>query len=112
MFTTVRSVRRGMAFELWLTKEGIAPEQAAAWAAHAVYVNGYVAGRYGKVLYDATTAELDELARSGWVDWEQVGPAVVKWFEWLHGGLGGLEDNPAQAVATAPVPPRLRLVRP
>lgn len=77
-------MRRGAGFEAWLRKRGLPVDVAEEWAAHAVWATGYAAGRWGKVLFDVTPSELSELATSGWVDWEQVGPAVSAWLEWLR----------------------------
>jgi hypothetical protein len=105
---TLQEVRRGASFEAWLRNRGLPADVAEEWAGHAVWVTGYAAGRWGKVLFDATPAELQELAAGGWVDWEQVGPAVSAWFDWLRG-----EDdvpNPTTVVRHPSVVPRLRLV--
>jgi len=105
---TLGPVRRGASFEAWLRDRGVAADVAAEWAGHAVWVTGYAAGRWGKVLFDVTPAELEELAAGGWVDWEQVGPAVDAWFDWLRGedlaprASGGLRHPSAV--------PHLRLV--
>ena len=103
---TLVSVRRGASFEAWLRDRGIADEVAAEWASHAVWVTGYAAGRWGKVLFDVTPAELADLAEGGWVDWEQVGPAVSAWFDWLRGE--DLAPRPSSGHPSAV--PHLRLV--
>ena len=105
---TLDRVRRGASFEAWLRNRGFPADVAEEWAGHAVWATGYAAGRWGKVLFDSTPAELQELASSGWVDWEQVGPAVSAWFDWLRG-----EDDvpdPASAVRHPSVVSHLRLV--
>lgn len=101
-------VRRGASFEAWLRNRGLPADVAEEWASHAVWVTGYAAGRWGKVLFDATPAEMQDLASSGWVDWEQVGPAVSAWFDWLRG-----EDDvpdPTSVVRHPSAVPHLRLV--
>lgn len=114
-------MRRGATFEAWLRKRGYPADVAEVWAAHAVWATGYAAGRWGKVLFDVTPSELAELSTSGWVDWEQVGPAVVAWFDWLQGHDDRVDRRVAWVTgagpATASVPshhpsaaPRLRLL--
>jgi hypothetical protein len=105
---TLELVRRGASFEAWLRNRGLPADVAEEWAGHAVWATGYAAGRWGKVLFDVTQAELGQLAASGWVDWEQVGPAVKAWFDWLRGD----DDvpNPAGGLSHPSVVPHLRLV--
>lgn len=105
---TLNTVRRGASFEAWLRDRGIAAEVAEEWAGHAVWVTGYAAGRWGKVLFDVTPAELEELAAGGWVDWAQVGPAVSAWFDWLRGEPD--VPHPTSDVRHPSATPRLRLV--
>lgn len=103
-------MRRGASFEAWLRNRGCPDDVAGEWAGHAVWATGYAAGRWGKVLFDATPAELQELAEAGWVDWEHVGPAVTAWFDWLR-GADDPSLNPATAVRDPSAVPRLRLVQ-
>lgn len=105
---TVGPMRRGASFEAWLRKRGYPDDVAEEWAAHAVWATGYAAGRWGKVLFDATPAELRELSGAGWADWEQVGPAVTAWLEWL-GRTDEADDRPPGRLPRSG-PPRLRLV--
>ena len=107
---TVVSMRRGASFEAWLRKRGYPEDVAEEWAGHAVWATGYAAGRWGKVLFDATPAELQELADNGWVDWEHVGPAVTAWFDWLRGNDDD-SFNPAGTVRHPATTPHLRLVQ-
>lgn len=79
------------------------------WVGHAVWATGYAAGCWGKSLFEATTDELQQLADGGHADWQEVGPAITAWFEWLGDDNGGA-GNPAEYVRTASDPPRLRLV--
>jgi hypothetical protein len=102
-------MRRGAAFEAWLCKRGLPREVAEEWAGHAVWATGFVAGRWNKALYDATPAELQVLADSATVDWREVGPAVVAWFDWLR-GPDEEQSNPASYVRHPSAVPRLRLV--
>jgi hypothetical protein len=107
---TVEAMRRGASFEAWLRKRGCPEDVAEEWGGHAVWATGYAAGRWGKVLFDASPNELQQLADSGWVDWERVGPAVAAWFDWLRGA----DDdtfNPAAAVRHPSAMPHLRLVQ-
>jgi hypothetical protein len=100
-------VRRGASFEAWLRKRGYPADVAEQWAAHAVWATGYATGRWGKVLFDVTPSELADLATSGWVDWEQVGPAVTAWFDWLRGDEERVERRRVAAAAPAgPAGPR------
>lgn len=94
-------MHRGATFEAWLRKRGYPADVAEEWAAHAVWATGYAAGRWGKVLFDVTPSELAELSTSGWVDWEQVGPAVVAWFDWLRGNDDRIERRREAAAASA-----------
>jgi hypothetical protein len=105
---TLGPVRRGASFEAWLRDRGVAADVAAEWAGHAVWVTGYAAGRWGKVLFDVTPTELEELAAGGWVDWEQVGPAVGAWFDWLRGE--DLVPRQSGGLRHPSVVPHLRLV--
>ena len=92
-----------------MRNSGFPADVAQVWAAHAVWATGYAAGSWGKSLYEATTADLQALADSGFADWQEVGPAVCAWFDWL-GDERHPVDNPATRVRTASDPPRLRLV--
>ena len=108
---TVGSMRRGATFEAWLRKRGYPDDVAEEWAGHAVWATGYAAGRWGKVLFDATPGELQELADTGWVDWSQAGPAIAAWFEWLR-GVSDDVVNPVAGVRHPSTTPHLRLVNP
>jgi len=106
---TVVGMRRGAGFEAWLRKRGLPEDVCEIWVAHAVWATGYAAGRWGKSLFDATTDELQQLADGGHVDWQEVGPAITAWFEWLGDERTGVR-NPAEYVRTASDRPRLRVV--
>ncbi|HVF75421.1 MAG TPA: hypothetical protein VM938_10265 [Acidimicrobiales bacterium] len=102
-------MRRGAGFEAWLRNRGFPDDVSEVWVGHAVWATGYAAGRWGKPLFEATTAELQQLADSGHADWQEVGPAVTAWFEWLGDDKSGAV-NPAKYVRSASGRPRLRLV--
>lgn len=106
---TFVAMRRGAAFEAWLRNRGLPADVSDEWAGHAVWAIGFAAGRWGKALFDATPAELQELADSGAGDWREVGPAVVAWFDWLR-GEDDEQPNPAAYVRHPSALPRLRLV--
>ncbi len=106
---TVGAVRRGAAFETWLRNRGYPGDVAEVWAGHAVWATGYAAGAWGKSLFEATAADLQVLADSGSIDWQEVGPAIAAWFDWLGADRVGAV-NPAAQVLAAAERPRLRLV--
>lgn len=103
-------MRRGASFESWLRNRGLPGDIAEEWAAHAVWASGYAAGRWGKLLFDATAAELQAMADSGLVDWQEVGPAVAAWFDWLRPTDADV-PNPVTVVRHPSAAPRLRLVQ-
>ncbi|MBW3668800.1 MAG: hypothetical protein KY443_06260 [Actinobacteria bacterium] len=103
-------MRRGASFEGWLRNRGLPADIAEKWAGHAVWASGYAAGRWGKLLVEATSAELQAMADSGLVDWQEAAPAVAAWFDWLR-PPSAEAPNPVTVVRHPSTAPRLRLLQ-